>query len=176
MESPSVNPRTLVSETIASTLRIEPLPIAAPSKTTNRAKKLQRQKRRKQIRSLHDMRTSRTVEQRAEKKLKDSVRLQKRAIRGYWRTALQRSTAAALSDKTLMDRVKTSAERDKILFDPDHGSCERQDVRKRMSHAYKQAKHALKLLQTKNILKNTDVKYIEQEDIEKIVLHKKIAK
>lgn len=179
MDSQRVNPPTRVSklghaDTKQGSKARANVPDQKPSR--HRIKRLQRQGRRQWIHKNTDMRKVRSAEERAAIKNAHSLRLQRRAARGYWDSAVKHSKDAALSDKRLLDEAKSTEERNKILFAKGHASNDREKFRTRIAYPFKRANLALHLLQSESMLRDRDFKLIENEDIEKIVLGRKIIK
>jgi len=183
MVSRGVNPTTLVTETLhretiygVQDERMEVSP-TEKKRMRNRLKREQRKVRRLAMKVTADVRKTRDKEARRQFKVKNSVKLQRRAIKGYWKSGVGHSQEASLADQDLLQHAKTFKERQDILLG-ETVSYERDKLRKQMSYAFKRASMALQLLQQKDMLTDgkQDVRLIEKQDIDSIVLRRKIVK
>ena len=182
-DSLCVNPQALVTETVhqhtiifkeSKKLELSPTDIKG---IRNRNKRTQRKIRRQNIRAKMDFRTKRTKEQILDRKLKSSIDLQKRAIRGYWKHGVGKAKDASIADTNLLASTRKTTDKTDILFGS-KCSFERQRMREQMDYSFKRANFAVKLLQECDIIRDTnkDVRLIERKDIERIVLEKTIIK
>lgn len=184
LASRRVNTPTLITETIGQVTiygsRVEETEYSASDRKLirNRLRRQQRKARRSRIKINTDIR--RTRDQATQRRIivKNSVKLQRRAIRGYWKSGIGRATEASLADQQLLECAVTSKAKNEILLGR-KVSYERDRMRKQMSYAFKRARFALQLLQQKDMMTfddTQDVKLIEKQDIDSIVLQKKIVR
>ena len=181
--SRSVNPPTLVTETLCQEtiygVRDEGSNVSPTDKKRdrNRLKRQQRKARRCRIKINSDIRKTRDKATQQQDKIKGSVKLQRRAIRGYWKSGIGRAKAASFADQELLQQATTLKDKHDILLG-NTISYERDRMRKQMSYAFKRAGFALTLLQQKDMMidNDEDIRLIEKQDIDSIVLHRKIVK
>ena len=110
-------------------------------------------------------------------KTKQSIYLQRRAIKEYWHSGIAKAPTAALCDSQLSQTATSSKQKQSILLG-EEVSNERRKMREQMAHSFKRATFGLKLLQDKDMITNnkTDVRLIEKADINSVVLGKKIVR
>lgn len=183
LDSRCVYPSTLITETLSQTMIIgrseHDVQQAVQSQTTsrNRLKREQRRRRRKVIKQTIDLRKCRDLVKIVDLKRKNSIKLQRRAIKGYWKTGIACASDASIADHDLIKQANNTEDKNNILFGSKH-SFERDKMHRRMNYSFKRARMAIELLQETDMIidPDKDIRQIDKADICSIVINKKIIR